>query len=745
MNSNYFFRASASIILVAILSFSAASGQQKKLCATDIVTRQLLAQHPELLEKYNQSETYTRNYVKTLEAKKAMKAPLSRGTASSAPAVYIIPIVFHILHQNGPENISDAQIMDEMRILNEDWGHMNPDTSDACTPYFKSIEGNIQVQFRLAQIDPNGNCTNGIDRIYTNLTNNANDVSKINWWNRTKYVNVWVVKSITVGGTPDVAGYAYFPFEVDAPEAAAYDGVLILSNYIGSIGTSSPLTSRALSHELGHVMNLEHPWGLTNSPGVSCGDDGVGDTPETEGYDYCPADSNHAKICDTVSKSPLYVVTENYQNFMDYSYCSMMFTQGQQERIWAALNTGLAERNNLWDTANLIATGVYTPATTECVPMASFYGNTCYVCQGASVDFYDASTNAEPTNWLWAFTGANVNSSTMQNPVVTYDSLYSQTVSLTVSDSVGSNTLTRYGYVYVSPLWTSYFGTFSEGFENPSEVNTNWLFQNVFNDGISWQYTNTAASTGTGSLMLNSLQANIYNFDFDPPVIISPATGPNAVWNAITPSVNLQTASSMSLSFDYSCATEATSANAITETLGLLYSLDCGANWVPIRTISGPTLTNGGFWTTAYTPSSPSDWNNISIPLSTAINGQPNVRFMFQYTSGIYSNNIYIDNVNLSGTVGIDPISAEDNHLLVYPDPMSTEATISYSLASNQPVNIGLYDLTGRELKELANGNQIAGQHTLGINNEGLSEGVYFIKMVTNTAKSVTRKLIIIK
>jgi PKD repeat protein len=749
----YSHRLSMFTFLIIGITNITAYGQQKLPCGTDIVTQQLLKQYPELIDNYNKYETYTQDYVRNLEAQKLWSPVKITGTA---PTVYIIPVVFHILHQNGPEDISDSQVFDEMRILNEDWGHTNPDTGEACTPHFKSIEGNNQVQFRLAQKDPNGNCTNGIDRIFTNLTNNANDVSKINGWDPTKYVNIWVVKSITVGGVPDIAGYAYFPWEVQNDNLYLYDGVLILNNYIGTIGTSSPSTSRALSHELGHVMNLEHPWGLTNSPGVTgphtfiaghlCGDDGVNDTPYTMGYDlYCPSDSNFGKFCDTVSKSPLYVLTENYQNFMEYSYCSMMFTQGQQERVWAALNSSVAYRSSLWDTANLIATGVYTPPVAECTPEANFYSNTCFVCQGASVNFYDASANAEPTRWLWKFSGAIVDSSTTQNPIVTFDSLYRQTISLTASDNAGSNTLTKYGYIYVSPFWTDYYGSFSENFENPVEVNNNWLFQNVFNNSATWQVTNTAAESGTGSLMLNSYQVNIYNYEFSPPELISPAIGGSAVWDAITPSVNLQTASGLSLSFGYSCATEAVTNSAISETLEIAYSLDCGASWVALKTLSGTTLANAGFSSSFYTPSSPLDWQNISIPLGSILDGKPNVRFKFEYTSGVYSNNIYLDNINLTGTVGMEQVSVENNQLLVYPNPMHSEATLSYYLSNNQFVNIGLYDVAGREIYELINTKQGPGQHYIYIYSNNLSGGIYFIKMITGNSKSVTEKLIIIK
>ena len=238
MKKNNALRLFAITTLIANMSFNIVTGQTHILCGTDIMTQKLLAQHPELLEEYTRNETYTQNYVKNLEAQKAAKSHRAHNAAAPAPAIYTIPIVFHILEQEGPENISDAQIISEMKQLNEDWGHTNPDTGDAVTAHFRSIEGNMQVQFRLATIDPNGNCTNGIDRIYTNLTNQADDNSKLNPWDRSKYLNVWVCKSINSGAIQGgtILGYAYFPFEVT--NAPYIDGVLIANYCIGTTGTA---------------------------------------------------------------------------------------------------------------------------------------------------------------------------------------------------------------------------------------------------------------------------------------------------------------------------------------------------------------------------------------------------------------------------------------------------------------------------------------------------------------------------
>ena len=66
---------------------------------------------------------------------------------------YVISVVFHILHENGPENISDEQVKDCIRVLNEDFLKQNADTIDVF-PEFKSEIGFTNIEFGLALKDP---------------------------------------------------------------------------------------------------------------------------------------------------------------------------------------------------------------------------------------------------------------------------------------------------------------------------------------------------------------------------------------------------------------------------------------------------------------------------------------------------------------------------------------------------------------------------------------------------------------
>ena len=97
-------------------------------------------------------------------------------TQSVQPAemVVTIPVVFHILYNTAAENISEAQIMSQLDILNEDFRRLNADQDDVWPQAADS-----QIEFCLASRDPQGNPTDGILRVSTNVSSfGANDAMK---------------------------------------------------------------------------------------------------------------------------------------------------------------------------------------------------------------------------------------------------------------------------------------------------------------------------------------------------------------------------------------------------------------------------------------------------------------------------------------------------------------------------------------------------------------------------------------
>src|SRR5690606_12090509 len=129
-------------------------------------------------------------------------------------------------------------------------------------------------------------------------------------------------------------------------------------------------------------------------------------------------------------------VIENVQNYMEYSFCSRMFTHGQKLRMHATLNSDAAKRNNLWQPATLQFTGAdVSQNINTCPPVADFNINNKAVCIGNQVNFRDHSWRGPIAGWNWEFENATPATSTDRHPSVTFNQPGWQRVSLTVTSA----------------------------------------------------------------------------------------------------------------------------------------------------------------------------------------------------------------------------------------------------------------------------------------------------------------------
>lgn len=633
------------------------------------------------------------------------------GSTRDENEVYIIPIVFHVLHNYGSEYISDEQIEDQVRVLNDDYRKLNADTA-AIVNAFLGIASDAHIEFRLAKKTPGGGCTTGIDRIQSHETYQGNDGSKLSQWPRNMYLNVWTVNKMQNG----VAGYAYYPSSV-AGFLAPYDGIMILSDYIGSIGTSSVLTSRALTHEIGHYLNLPHTWGSTNSPGVECGDDGVQDTPETKGWTSC---NLNGAVCNAG-------VIENVQNYMEYAYCSKMFTEGQADIMRGVLNNPVSSRDNLWTESNLIATGTNEGYVAECAPRADFNPNFSTVCQGADITFKNYSWGGTATSWNWEFPGGTPSSSTEESPVVIFNEPGKHTVTLTSSNDAGTSSVSK--DIYVSAPTASYGQYYFEGFEDIAKVNNDWIFKNVDNNGSEWALSTNAAYNGSNSVRVDNFNGDQGDVDY-----------------MISPSMDLSGMGEIILSFRYAGASKSSNVNNINDVLKIYTSSNCGESWFLRNIRDGLDLVNNGAWGTYFTPTAANGtWGVASVSLPSIV-AQPNIRFKFEFTGGSYGNNFYIDDITVSEYgVGIQSPNSGTTALTIFPNPSNGAFTLNYSLAEASDVRVSIVDVTGREIIQLSSEKQTAGSHQQSVLADAaraLSRGIYFLKLQVNGETNV-KKLVI--
>lgn len=251
------------------------------------------------------------------------------------PPDVTIPVVVHVVYNNQTENISDAQILSQIEVLNADFRKRNSDFG-IVPGAFSGVAADTKIEFCMAARTPNGQPTNGITRTQTDTLEffgdngvKSNSTGGVNGWDPHQYLNLWVCN---LGG--GLLGYAQFP--ADLATSPLTDGVVIGYKYFGTNGavTSPYDLGRTATHEIGHWLNLRHIWGDAN-----CGDDFVNDTPTQQDHNYqCP---NFPHI--TCSNGP---DGDMFMNYMDYvnDNCMAMFTNGQKSRVQATMS---GARNSL--------------------------------------------------------------------------------------------------------------------------------------------------------------------------------------------------------------------------------------------------------------------------------------------------------------------------------------------------------------------------------------------------------------
>ena len=618
--------------------------------------------------------------------------------------MYVLPVVFHIIHEGGIENISDDQVHDAMRILNDDFNKLNADW-DNVKEEFLDIVADVGVTFRLAGLDPEGNCTSGITRTESDLTNDGGqDMKDLIQWPRDKYLNIWVCKY-----AQGAAGYTQTPGNVDSFWGEAADGIVILHNYVGSIETGSVGTSRALTHEVGHWINLRHTWGPTNDPGSpdNCGlTDNVSDTPPTQGWTSC---NRNGATCG----SPL----DNVENYMEYSYCCKMFTNGQKTRMLAALNSGTADRNNLWTAGNLQATGTTDP---QVLCAASFTSDKRIICAGDAVTFEDASYH-NPTGWSWSFPGGNPSTSTEADPVVVYDTPGQYTVQLTANNASNNVSIEAVNHITVLPS-PGAPSPYAEGFDAfPGFTEAYWQLLNPDADAGAF-----AVNPATGFNAAPSIKMRNHGI----------TAGRND--ELVGPPVDLSQAGTVDLSFWYSFARR----NADNDDrLRVYVSNDCGATWLLRKQLRGftdlPTVPDQN---AVFTPNATSQWQQAIVDNIPSTYATANFRFKLWF-EGDGGNDLWIDDINVNGvSVGLsEQLEAADAAVMVVPNPANDAASLLVTIAETGPTTIELLEPTGRVVATVAQGPVTAGAHRWELPIAGLANGLYLVRVQQPGAQRVVR------
>ncbi len=660
-------------------------------------------------------------FVQSLQEDEAIRQQEALMPQSESTEIYYIPIVFHLLHNNGNEFISDDQILDAFNILNRDYMMLNSDVNNvdssfnkALNPSTTSYPDTAHIQFVLATKAPDGTCFTGITHTVSSQTSSGNGTQQMNTirnnndvyqgeWAGNKYLNVYICADI--GGA---AGYTYTPSNWIG--TGMDNGIWILHNYLGSIGTSSEGTSRALTHEVGHWLNLDHLWGSSNNPGQAnnCNDDdAVNDTPECKGLTSCNLNAN---TCTGDNNYWGFDKSDNTENYLEYSYCSKMFTPGQVSRMRAALNSSVGGRNNVKTISNLNATGA-NGNTYLC--KADFSADKTTICAGETVQFSDNSYN-EVNGWTWTFNGGTPGNSTSQDPAIVYNTPGIYEVVLLATDGTNNDTETKTSYIRVLPNPSSI--PVVEGFEPYSTLSNIEEWEIIdYGNNAEFELTTSAGHTGSNSAKLPNFGQSAGNFDelISAPVDLS----------GITSTTN------MTLSFRYAYRKRSSSNS---ETLKVYVSGDCGESWAPRKTLFGDLL-GSDVSTTSWAPSSAADWVTVHMTNVTSNYWVDNFRYKFEFESG-GGNNLYIDDINIYAgspsdviVVGLED-QTELGHLTLYPNPTEGDVSVRFDAAVAQTLTFEVADVTGKVvMTQVVEANSGANLVVLGT--DSLSSGMYFLNV----------------
>ncbi len=308
-----------SFLLVIFLFTLSVSLRAQETCASAAYRQQELIKSPALADRIS-------TVVPGLSAE--VLSGVIEGNGNSVLPIIRIPVVVHVIYRTDEQNISDAQILSQIQVLNQAFRLSSPDTVHIPAA-FRSLAADCRIEFVMASISPKGYMTNGIVRKKTSVYSFFYD-DKIKFsssggddaWDSDRYLNIWV-GNLTSGlnGYSSVLG-----------NDKEKDGIVVRFDGFGSQGrlTYPFIKGHTAVHEAGHWLGLKHIWG-----DQFCGNDGIDDTPTQNG----PTRGCPTQLVSSCSNATMPAM---YNNYMDVTNdeCTNMFSIGQRQKMRACFLEG---------------------------------------------------------------------------------------------------------------------------------------------------------------------------------------------------------------------------------------------------------------------------------------------------------------------------------------------------------------------------------------------------------------------
>lgn len=650
------------------------------------------------------------------------------GIVARKTALITIPVVVHVVH-NGEAvgvggNISEAQVLSQILVLNNDYRFLNADAS-LIPSVFQSLATDMSIEFCLAVRDPDGNPFSGIERIdggqaTWTMSDVETDLKPTTIWDPTKYLNIWTLQ--LGGANAGTLGYSSKPGQ--NPDT---DGVVVQYKYFGTTGNVvSPFNKgRTATHEVGHFFGLDHLWGLGEPNLSSCADDdGIADTPIQSKANYsCP--SFPSISCSNGPNGDMFM------NYMDYvnDACMYMFTAGQKSRVDNVLSIARGDLANstactLYMLDAALVSVIY-PSTTVCQntfsPVILVRNSGSQTITSLLVNMVIDQSTFRQQQWTGSLaTGESVYIPI--NAVTLADGLHEMNFYISNpnngTDQLASNDTKDFNITVANEA-----GIFAlslpvvEGFESVNYPPTLWEVTSVGGASGAW-----ALSTEGGfAASPNGVKVDFFT-----------GNTANQKQALTTPYFEVPAGEIAALSFSYAYARKDSASN---DSLNLYFSLDCGDSWVPFWSRNGLRLQTTAIQNIAFVPTA-TDWERIGGVRLPQVQGQGRVRIKFEAVSN-NGNNIYLDDINIENwTVGLIQQQSMPK-ISIYPNPAMHQFTIDASGMNGETV-VSIYDLQGKLLRNERSG----ASSIMTVNVSSLASGLYMVK-VSSASGDAYQKLIV--
>lgn len=704
------------------------NGHQEHFCGFDGYERLLLQEDPALLSR------------QALLEKTEIPDRIKQTEPSCTPSRYIIPVVFHVIYSSSSDSISYDRIWGQVQRLFEDFRRV-PETAG-----YAGAGADTEIEFSLATKDPNGNPTTGV--VYWRY-----DQPPLNWssptfcretqdlsmkvataWDRTKYLNVWIVPRLCVASTGQttcdpsncgaVAGYAYFP----SISLDRYGAVIGAQFFWGST-SGGGRDIRTTVHELGHNVNLYHPFqGSCGTSNCATSADGVCDTPPTY-------ENNFSVRRQNTCNNDFPDLPDNPRNIMDYVSDANMthFTAGQRARAWTAINNSSSRLYPLTRSANQNPTGTGPYGRVK----AYFTAYPKVACVGQPVHFYSYSYGM-PHIYNWDFGGGTSPDPTISCPTAVFSTPGTYTIRLIVENLSGRrDTLVKTNYitVYDTSLQAPYF----EGFEGSTFPPQFSYIDNpdAARSGMTWEwFRGTTVPRGAFGRSATTMRLRFFSYSH--------------YWEKdswVSPSISLPTLASntqafIRFSYAYACLEYENSAISppsylldYVDSLRVYVSTDCGANWSLLWDMGGRDLSTkaGGCVSVSgnissshqFLPTS-SEWDSVTIDLST-YSGQT-IKLRFEGVSG-WGNTLYLDDIRVDTTSS--NITALPTSSTIHMEAQLTPEQLTFKVDKALSfTHLSLYAISGQLIWQAGPLSLEAGTHKWAFE-QPLPAGLYLLRCET--------------